>query len=230
MEEADETPPPRNFLQSLKDVPFGIIAELKKASPSKGLLSPYFDPVQLAHIYNNAGATAISVLTESNYFLGDRSYLQMVKSEVPLPLLRKDFIFDVNQIPESRILGADAILLITALLEPKMLKDMLSISSDLELTALVEVHDEHELEKALQAGADLIGINNRNLHTFEVSIETTFRLLKIIPPGITIVSESGINNSETVKQLKNEGVNAILVGEHLVTSVDPKESLMKLIS
>ena len=229
MENAGDTPLPRNFLKSLRGESLAIIAELKKASPSKGLLCPDFDPVKLAHVYNDAGASAISVLTESNYFMGDREFLQLVKNEVSIPLLRKDFIFDEIQIPESRILGADAVLLITALLDRKMLEEMITLVTDLEMMPLVEVHDEKELETALEAGAELIGINNRNLHTFEVSVETTFRLMKMIPDGITIVSESGINNAETVQRLKSEGVHAILVGEHFVTSSDPDESLKKMI-
>ena len=229
MENAGDTPSPRNLIKKLRDESFSIIAELKKASPSKGILCPDFDPVKLAHVYNDTGASAISVLTESNYFLGNRDYLVEVKNEVPLPLLRKDFIFDVIQIPESRILGADALLLITALLDQKILEEMINLTTDLEMTPLVEVHDEKEMERALNAGAELIGINNRNLHTFEVSVETTFRLLNMIPEGVTIISESGINSIEIVERLKSEGVHGILVGEHFVTSPNPDESLKGLI-
>jgi len=214
LQRAKDLPVPRRFREAIaRPNRISLIAEMKKASPSKGLIRERFDPVEIAEAYETAGVSAISVLTEANHFLGDPSYLSITRNHSKRPLLRKDFIVDPIQIPESRILGADAILLIVAALEKKVLADFLKLARELSLDALVEVHDEGELQTALEAGADAIGINNRNLNTFEVNLQTTFDLIPKIPDGIVTVSESGIFSSLDVGLLRDVGVDAVLVGE-----------------
>ena len=199
-----------------------LIAEVKKASPSRGLLAPSFDPVTLATDYVNNGAAAVSVLTDPR-FQGTLEHLEAVKKAVEpyrTPVLRKDFIFDPYQVYESRAHGADAILLIVAILQPGQLKELLSLSQQFWMQALVEVHNEEELKIALGAGAEIIGINNRDLHTFRTDLSATERLVSLVSRGRVIVSESGIFTAEDVLRLEKMGVHAVLVGEALVTAAD----------
>ena len=226
--DADSSPAPQNFLSAIKRRRLGthpsLIAELKRASPSKGILAPHLDLFQVADIYTRNGASAISVLTDEKFFMGKLETLRELrfirKSE--LPLLRKDFIIDKVQLYQSRANGADAILLIAAaLIDDKLFSDLHATALELGLTPLVEVHDEAETQRALKLkGVKLIGINNRNLVTFEVSLETTERLRPMIPSDITVVAESGIFTTQDVERLSNANVDAILVGEALVTSDD----------
>jgi indole-3-glycerol phosphate synthase len=211
---------PRDFKAALSGDGLKLIAEIKKASPSKGLLCPDFRPVETARAYEQSGAAAISVLTESRYFQGGLGDLTAVRESVRLPLLRKDFIFDEYQVYETAAAGADALLLIAAILTSKQLAGLLELSHRLGLACLVEVHDEGEAEKALQSGAEIIGINNRDLKTFKVDIETTHRLRPLVPRDRIVVSESGISSPDAVQKLKAWGVNAALVGEALVTTPD----------
>ncbi len=211
---------PLDFAGALRGDGTRLIAEVKRASPSRGLLCPEFDPVKLAKTYAANGAAAISVLTEANYFQGSLDHLAAIRKEVALPLLRKDFIFDPYQVYESRAYGADALLLIVAILGQGQLGELLSLSHKLGMDCLVEVHNEAEVARALDSGAEVIGINNRDLKTFKVDIKTTRRLRPLIPAGYTVVSESGIRSGENVAELKGWGINAILVGETLVTAAD----------
>ncbi|MBA7610037.1 Indole-3-glycerol phosphate synthase [subsurface metagenome] len=211
---------PLDFAHALSGGSTRLIAEVKRASPSRGLLCPNFDPVELAKTYAQGGAAAISVLTEANYFQGSIEHLAAIREEVRLPLLRKDFIFDQYQIYESGAYGADALLLIVAILSQEQLEGLLSLSSSLGLSCLVEVHNEAEVERALLSGAKIIGINNRDLNTFKVDINTTCRLRPLVPEGRIVVSESGIRSRGDVEKLKGWEVNAVLVGEALVTAGD----------
>jgi indole-3-glycerol phosphate synthase len=235
---ADSSPAPRDFLAAVFPLPAGdreaprsraeggpgvsLIAELKRASPSKGILAPHLDLFQVADIYTQNGASAISVLTDEKFFMGKLETLRELRftRKLELPLLRKDFIIDESQIFESRANGADAILLIAAALtDDNLFADLHACALSLGLTALVEVHDEAETERALKLkDVKLIGINNRNLATFNVSLETTERLRPMISPGIAVVAESGIFNASDVERLTKVNVDAILVGEALVTS------------
>lgn len=225
---AEQTPTPRDFLSALKSrqvgFPIRLIAELKRASPSKGILAADLDLFQVAEIYANNGAAAISVLTDEKFFQGKLETLRELRFThfTSLPLLRKDFIIDESQLYEARANGADAILLIAAALtDNPRLAALHACTLGLGLTALVEVHDEAETERALRLdGIRLIGINNRNLITFDVSLTTTERLRPMIPAGITVVAESGIFNSEDVTRVAKANVDAILVGEALVTAPD----------
>ncbi|MDD5338342.1 MAG: indole-3-glycerol phosphate synthase TrpC [Dehalococcoidales bacterium] len=207
-----------------------LIAEVKKASPSKGLLCPDFKPVELAQTYEKHGVAAISVLTEEKNFLGSLEYLAEIREKVNVPLLRKDFIFDAYQVYESAAYGADAILLITAILETEVLEELLGIANNLKLDCLVEVHNEEELFKAMLAGAEIIGINNRNLETFKVDTNTTRRLRMLIPAENIVVSESGISTADDMKKMKECKVNAVLVGEALVTAKDIPAKMKELLA
>ena len=209
---------PLDFKAALRGEGLKLIAEVKKASPSKGLLCADFRPVELARIYEKSGAAAISVLTEVNHFQGSLEHLSAIRDSVSLPLLRKDFIFDEYQVYETTVSGADALLLIAAILSPAQLTNLLELSHSLGLVCLVEAHDEREVEKALESGAEIIGINNRDLKTFNTDIETTHRLRALVPGGKIVVSESGIGNRDDINRLKAWGVDAALVGEALVTS------------
>lgn len=219
-----------DFARALSGDNIRIIAEVKKASPSRGVLRPDFNPVGLAKTYADNGASAISVLTETNYFQGSIDHLAKIRKEVNLPLLRKDFIFDQYQIYESCACGADALLLIVSILGQEQLQELLSVSHSLGLSCLVEVHNEKEVEMALQNGAEIIGINNRNLDTFTVDINTTRRLRSLIPRERIVVSESGIRSRSDVEKIKGWGVNAVLVGEALVTADNIPAVMRKLIS
>ena len=225
---AESSPRPRNFLAAISPLLQGeapgvrLIAELKRASPSKGILAPHLDLFQVADIYTQNGASAISVLTDEKFFLGSLQTLRQLRFErgMELPLLRKDFIIHESQIHESRANGADAILLIAAALtDNSLFDDLHALALELGLTPLVEVHDENEVERALKIpGVRLIGINNRTLATFEVSLETTERLRPMIPDRIAVVAESGIFTARDVQRLAKANVQAILVGEALVTA------------
>lgn len=222
---------PRGFMRALVDHgPVAIIAEAKKASPSKGVIRPDFDPVAIAKSYATGGAQAISVLTDVDFFQGSLSYIPSVRAAVKLPVLRKEFIIDPLQIEEASIYGADAILLIAAILETGQLQEFRLQAEEAGMDVLVEVHNEEELEKTLAADSRLIGINNRNLKTFQVDLETTFRLQKEIPAAIPVVSESGISSGMEIKRLKEAGIAAALIGESLMRSNDKGTKLEEFFS
>jgi len=208
----------RDFRTALRLDGISLIAEIKKASPTKGVLIEDVDPVELAAVYESSGARALSVLTDGEYFQGSIEDLVTARQGVKLPCLRKDFIVDEYQIYESRLYSADAILLIVTVLSDQELSDYLSLARSLELAALVETHSAEEIERALRAEAHIIGINNRDLTTFDVDVNTTLELKKLVPGGNVLVSESGVRTREHVRQLEDGGVDAILVGEALVTS------------
>jgi len=206
-----------------------IIAEIKKASPSAGVLAPVLDVEQTARMYRDAGASAISVVTEERYFQGSLGWVKVAGRASGLPVLRKDFLFDAYQIAETRAAGASAVLLIVAMLRPEELRNMLDAAREFRLDALVEVHDESELEEALGAGATIIGVNNRDLKTFEVDLETSIRLGERIPAGTVFIAESGIRKREDIERLRRAGARAFLVGEALVGSGYPKAALEALL-
>lgn len=216
------------FEAALKKEDIAFICEVKKASPSKGLIAPDFPYVHIARDYESAGADAISVLTEPEYFLGSNDYLSAVKRAVNIPVIRKDFTIDPYQIYEARIIGADAVLLICALLDTEALTEYIRIADTLGLTALVEAHDAAEVASALEAGARVIGVNNRNLKTFEVDIENSARLRQLVPEHITFVSESGIKTPGDIDALRKNGTDAVLIGETLMRSSRKAEELARL--
>ncbi len=216
------------FEAALKKEDIAFICEIKKASPSKGLIAPDFPYVHIARDYEAAGADAISVLTEPKYFLGSDDYLSAVKRAVSIPVIRKDFTIDPYQIYEARIIGADAVLLICALLDTEALTEYIRIADTLGLTALVEAHDAAEVASALEAGARVIGVNNRNLKTFEVDIENSARLRQLVPEHITFVSESGIKTPGDIDALRKNGTDAVLIGETLMRSSRKAEELARL--
>ena len=205
-----------------------IIAEIKKASPSKGLLRENFDPVEIAREYWKSDIQAVSVLTETDFFMGSEEHLVKIRQSLPLPILRKDFIIDIWQIYQSRYLGADAILLIASLLPAGELKKFMAVASILGLHCLVEVHNTEELDRVLEAGARIIGINNRDLNTFEVDLRTTEKLIGRIPYGRAVVSESGIRDAEDLKYLRDLGVDAVLIGETLMHASSISEKIREL--
>ncbi|BAF59806.1 MAG: indole-3-glycerol phosphate synthase TrpC [Pelotomaculum sp.] len=206
-----------------------IIAEVKRASPLKGILNKNLDPLRMAQEYGEAGAAAISVLTEERFFLGRPSDLVSVRSETALPVLRKDFIIDPYQIFESRVLGADAVLLIAAVLQGGQLAELKALADELGMSCLIEVHTEAELYRSLSAGAEIIGINNRDLGTFKTDLNKTLTLSKLIDgQKVTVVSESGIRSRNDIEMLKECGVHAALVGEALVCRPDPGRALKEL--
>jgi indole-3-glycerol phosphate synthase len=210
--------------------PPAIIAEIKKASPSKGVLSHDFAPARIAHAYEFGGAAALSVLTDEAFFQGSLADLEAARAAVSLPVLRKDFIIDPAQILEAAAHGADAILLIAAILSVRQIRDFRESAASLRLSALVEVHNRHELDAAIESGADLIGVNNRNLSTFEVTLETSLALAEHMPAGALLVSESGIHDAADIARLRAAGYHAFLVGEHLMKSSDPAAALRKLVA
>jgi len=217
-----------SMLKSTVDNPYRIIAEVKKASPSKGIIREDFDPMIIAQAYEKGGASALSILTEPHYFQGDKEYLGMVRRYVNLPLLRKDFIIDKYQLVEALAYGADFVLLIAKALSRKDLKDLLQYSHHLGLEVLVEIHDKTDLVKAIFAGANIIGINHRNLDTFEMDMRLSQKLIPLIPNGKIIVAESGINDHETVVELSNYGADAFLVGEHFMRQENIQTAVEKL--
>ncbi|BBO17859.1 indole-3-glycerol phosphate synthase TrpC [Candidatus Brocadia pituitae] len=220
----------RSFGRALKsDTNISVIAEIKKASPSLGVIREDFQPAEIARLYQKGGAAAISVLTDEKYFQGKLSYIKDVKQSVDLPVLRKDFIIDPYQIYEAQSAGADAILLIAALLSEDTIQHFLNLARELEMDCLVEVHTGAELQKVLQTSADIIGINNRDLATFIVNLETTFQLRPMIPEGKIIVSESGIKSRAEILRLFNKGINAVLIGETFMKSGDIPAALHELL-
>ena len=220
---AASMPPPRDFLAALQTPKIGsvaLIAEVKKASPSAGIIRADFDPVQIARIYEDSGASCLSVLTDEKFFQGHDSYLQAVCETVALPVIRKDFVVDPWQIYESRALGADAVLLIVAALTPMQIADYQALAHELGMAALVEVHTENEMEVALGANARLIGINSRNLNTFVTDLGAVERLAAMVPADVTLVAESGLKTPADVKRVAEAGAKAILVGETLMRAND----------
>lgn len=230
---ADLEDQPRGFEQALRNAGESgwtpIIAEVKKGSPSKGLIRADFDAVEIAAGYENNGATCLSVLTDEHFFLGHLSYLALIREQVRLPLLRKDFILDPYQIYEARAAGADAILLIAAMLDLHQLRDFQALARELYLDVLLEVHDEKELESGLATDCTLIGINNRDLRTFVCDLATTERLARIIPADRLIVTESGINNRDDIIRLQQAGAGAFLIGESLMREPDIGLKLQELL-
>ena len=227
-----DLPIPLNFSGALMGGGISLIAETKKASPSKGLLKENYDPVILAQDYIKNGASAVSVITEKDHFQGSLTHLKKVKEAVGpqgIPVLRKDFLFDAYQVYEAKVYGADAILLIAAILEKTQLKELLQLSQSLWLQVLTEVHNEQELEMAIECGAEVIGINNRNLHTFDTNISLTERLAIAVPKGKILVSESGIQSHDDLVRLEKAGVHAVLVGEAIVTSDNPGAKTRELL-
>jgi indole-3-glycerol phosphate synthase len=221
---------PLDFAAALHGDQLRLIAEVKRASPSRGILCPDFEPVTLATKYAQGGATAISVLTEENYFGGSLDHLTAIREAVNLPLLRKDFIFDPYQVYETAACGADALLLIVAILSQEQLTELLSLSHGLDLACLVEVHNEAEVNRAVSSGAVAIGINNRNLRNFEVDINTTRRLRSLLPREQVVVSESGIRTRQDVGKIRGWGINAVLIGEALVTASDIPAKMREFLS
>ena len=227
-----DCPPVRGFLRTLRSTDeagqTAVIAEVKKGSPSKGLIRADFDPLDIARTYQENGASCLSVLTDEHFFLGHLDYLAGIRNEVDIPLLRKDFIVDSYQIYEASVAGADAILLIAAMLDLGRLRDFLGLAAELSLDVLLEVHDERELQMALATDCPLVGINNRNLHTFVTDLGTTERLCALMPPDRFAVAESGINSRDDVVRLRNAGARAFLVGESLMRELDFGRKLREL--
>ncbi len=231
---AEAAPPPHDFAGALcrltAQSPLRLIAEIKRASPSRGLLIRDFNALRLAATYRDGGAAAISVLTDEKYFQGSLDILEKVAALPARPaLLRKDFLYDAYQVYEARAAGADAVLLIAAALDMQQLADLSALARELKMAALVEIHNQAELEAALSCRPALIGVNNRDLHTFEVNLDTCLRLRPLIPAGTLAVAESGIHTRQDVERLAQAGFDAMLVGEKLVTAVDPAAAMRDLL-
>ena len=218
-----------SFKKNLERSGISFICEVKKSSPSKGVIAQDFPYLQIAMDYERAGASAVSVLTEPHYFMGKDKYLKEIANEIHIPIIRKDFIIDAYQIYEAKVLGASAILLICSLLDDKSLKDFLEIAHSIGLSVLVEAHDEEEVKRALNAGAGIVGVNNRDLKTFKVDLTNSVRLRKLVPEDVVFVSESGIETAEDIKRLKDCGTDAVLIGETLMRCADKKQ-MLKLLS
>ena len=216
------------FEKALKKDDLAFICECKKASPSKGLIAPDFPYLQIAREYDQAGADAISVLTEPKWFLGSEKYLEEIAKEVSIPCIRKDFTVDEYMIYEAKLLGAKAVLLICAILPAETIKEYIKITDSLGLSALVEAHDEAEVRTAINCGARMIGVNNRNLKDFSVDTENSKKLRDLIPPDITFVSESGVKGPEDIAEIRQIGADAVLVGEALMRAEDKKQRLAQL--
>jgi indole-3-glycerol phosphate synthase len=221
--------PVRGFARAVAGEGRRIIAEIKKASPSKGVIREDFDPVAIAREYASHGASAISVLTEEHFFQGDLRHLEQIRGSVTEPLLRKDFIIDPYQIWEAKSYGADAVLLIAALLDSSLLRDLVAQATALSLDALVEVHNEAELDAAAESGAQVLGINNRDLKSFEVSLATTESLAPLIPQGMPAVCESGIDSLEQIRRVEQWGIHVFLIGESLMRARQPGKKLRELL-
>lgn len=230
---ADLEDVPRGFERHLREATASawtaIIAEVKKGSPSKGLIRDDFDPLEIAEIYAKNGATCLSVLTDEQFFMGHLRFLALIRETVSLPLLRKDFMCDPYQIYEARAAGADAILLIAAMLDLNQLREFNAVARELHMDVLLEVHDEQEMETALQTDCTLIGVNNRNLRTFVTDLGTTARLARLLPPERLLVAESGINSRNDVERLQADGAGAFLVGESLMREEDMGAKLRELL-
>lgn len=220
----------RDFRQALASRPPAIIAEIKKASPSRGLLIRDFDPARLARQYEAGGARALSVLTDQAFFQGSLTDLENARAACGLPVLRKDFTLDADHVLDAAAGGADAILLIAAILEAPEIRNLSRLAGAYEMAALVEVHDERDLGKALDAEAQIIGVNNRDLTTFQVTLETSIALAPRIPPGVLKISESGIRSAGDIERLRAAGYQAFLIGEHLVQSADPAAAVRELVA
>ncbi|WP_226664680.1 indole-3-glycerol phosphate synthase TrpC [Microbulbifer aggregans] len=227
-----QQPPCRGFVNSIEAKrnagEAAVIAEIKKASPSKGVIREDFIPAEIATSYEKGGAACLSVLTDVDFFQGADEYLQQARNAVRLPVIRKDFIVDPYQVYEARAIGADCILLIAACLDDAKLKELNDLAIELGMDVLVEVHDRAELERALQLPNRLIGINNRNLHTFEVQLETTFKLLDLIPDDRIVVTESGIHTTDDVAAMRGHNVDTFLVGEAFMREPEPGRRLLEL--
>ena len=223
-------PPVRDFKGAIssKEI-ISIIAEIKFASPSAGTIRNKIDPLKIGRTYEKAGASAISLITDKKYFKGDPNHLPRLKANVSLPILRKDFIIDESQVIESSLLGADAVLLIARILSNRKLKELLSISADLGMDSLTETHNEEDIQKAIECGAEIIGINNRDLDTFEVKTRTTLRLASHLPADVIVVSESGIETTSDIEILKRHSVHAALVGTSLMKSDNMEKKLKDLV-
>jgi indole-3-glycerol phosphate synthase len=220
----------RDFAAALRGSSPAIIAEVKQASPSKGVLSDDFQPARIATAYEAGGAAAVSVLTDATFFQGSLNDLETARAAISLPVLRKDFTIAESQILEAAAHGADAILLIAAILTEREMRDFREYAAKLRMTALVEVHNRRELDVAIAAGSDVIGVNNRDLNTFTVTLETSLELAEHMPAGALLVSESGIHGPADVARLRAAGYSAFLVGEHLMKSGDPASALKKLVA
>ena len=232
-EQAGACTPTRGFVNGLRralQTGPAVIAEIKKASPSAGVIREDFEAGAIAQSYAGAGAACLSVLTDRDFFQGDQQYLREARKACALPVLRKDFIIDPWQVSESRVMGADCILLIVAALEQSLLADLLAQARDLGMDVLVEVHDEVEMERALLLGHDLIGVNNRNLNTFETSLATSERLVKMLSGDQLLVTESGIRTADDVKRMQSCGINTFLVGEAFMREADPGQALARMFS
>jgi len=221
--------PRRDFFGRVRDGRPAVVAEIKKASPSRGVIRADFDPVAIACAYEAGGAAALSVLTEERYFQGSLAHLSAVRSSVTLPLLRKDFVVDSYQVVEARAWGADAVLLIAAILDDALLAELLATAAQCGLDALAEVHTEAELERVAAAGAKLSGVNNRDLQTFETTLATAERLRPLVPEGAVPVAESGIHGARDVQRLLKAGYEAFLIGETLMRAPDPGEKLREIL-
>jgi indole-3-glycerol phosphate synthase len=228
---AAENPPVLDLASALRGDGIKLVAEVKKASPSRGVIRTDFNPVEIAKTYADSGAAAVSVLTEATHFQGSLDHLKNIRKSLSnkLPLLRKDFIFDPYQIYESRAYGADSLLLIVAILKQKTLLELLQLSHELDMSCLVEVHNEAEVEIALNSQAKIIGINNRDLNTFDVDIATTKRLRPLVPPDRVVVSESGIKERSDIERLRQLGVDAVLIGESLMSAPDIAARMRELL-
>ena len=228
----DQASPPRGFVRALKGKleqgKSAVIAEIKKASPSKGVIRENFDPPAIAASYQRGGAACLSVLTDQDFFQGSDDYLVAARDACELPVIRKDFIIDPYQVFEARALGADCILLIVAALEQAQLVNLYRLASDLGLDVLVEVHDEQELQRALELELPMIGINNRDLRSFETSLDTTIRMLSLVPQDCFVVTESGIHTRQDVELMRRHQVNAFLVGEAFMRAEDPGLALAEM--
>jgi indole-3-glycerol phosphate synthase len=225
---ARKAPPPRDFIGALRAKNPAVIAEIKRASPSKGVLREEFDPAAIARSYEQGGAACMSVLTDTQFFRGAPEHLQAARAACQLPALRKDFVIDPYQVFESRAMGADCILLIAACLSPGQMAEMESIAEALRMTVLVEVHDRGELDVALRLKTPLIGVNNRNLKTFETRLETTLELVGAVPGERLLIAESGILSRADVARLRGGGIRAFLVGEALMRAPEPGQALAEL--
>lgn len=228
----EQASPVRDFVAAIKsrlaENRAAVIAEIKKASPSKGVLRENFNPAEISKSYEAGGAACLSILTDADFFQGSENFLKQARSVCELPVIRKDFIIDPYQVYESRMINADCILLIVAALDDEMLKQLLALAHELKMDVLMEVHDEQEMQRALATDARLIGINNRSLHTFETSLQTTLSLRAMVPADRIVVTESGIHSHEDVKLMRDHDVHAFLVGEAFMRADDPGEKLKEL--